>query len=388
MTPTRRWQVLILLSLTAITLYLLLTRPEPEAVLRPPPPVAVVTSAVQRVDLYPEETVSGYLRPVRRAWLHFEVEGRVAQRLVEPGQSVEAGEVLLRLDERDYADALSQAEAEWRQAQEELERDRKLLKLASRSRALQEEEVARLKSLGERSLTSKTRLGDALALLAQRRSDEARLQSKVTSAPQRLAVRKALLDRARRNLERTRLTAPFRARVNEVALQVGDFASRNQQAVELISAQLEFYTQVRGAVAWALKPGERASVEVAGASHPARVVAVQPDPDPETFTHAVRLSIPASETRVGALARARLPLPPRLGVLAVPATAVLLDEGGAYVFRLRDGRLQRLPVRTGIRVGEQQVILSGVAQGDELVVRDVAALADGERAVAAPADAE
>jgi RND family efflux transporter MFP subunit len=254
------------------------------------------------------------------------------------------------------------------------------LQLAERSRTLQQEEVVRLKQLGERSLASKTLLGDAQALLAQRQSEEARLRSSVETGPQRVAARKAAMDRAQRNLDRTSLRAPFAGRVNQVLLEVRDYAGRNQQAVELISEQLDFYAQVRGPVARALTLGQQVPVQVRTQSYEATVASVQPDPDPATFTHAVRLRMPASVSRPGAVAQ--LPLQPLVKALVVPATAVLLEEGQAFVFRVENERLQRVPVRLAERVGQQQVITAGIGAGEQVVVRDVAALADGQAVVA------
>jgi HlyD family secretion protein len=375
---TRPRQVLILLLLTAITLLLLIIQPAEEPALRSLAPSPVLVNLASRTDLYPQELVSGHLQPVRRAWLRFEVDGRVAERRAEAGQSVTVGDVLLALDDQDYQDVLIQAQAEWQQAEQDLQRDRSLLKLAERSRKLQEEEVSRLNSLGERSLASKTRLGDAKALLAQRLSEEARLRASVNTGPQRLAAGKAAMDRAQRNLDRTTLKAPFAGRVNQVQLQVGDYASRNQQALELISDQLDFYAQVRGPVARALTLGQRVALRVGDRPYTASVAAVQPDPDPSTFTHAIRLRMPESETRSGALAVVQLPLQPLRNALVVPSTAILLEEGSAFVFRVEGEYLQRVAVQLGRRVDQQQVIVSGIDAGEQVVVRDVAALADGQ----------
>ena len=375
---TRPRQLLVLLLLVASALLLLIIQPPEQPALRSLAPSPVLVEFVSRTNLDPQELVSGRLQPVRRAWLRFEVDGRVAERRVEPGQSVTAGDVLLTLDDQDYRDVLIQTEADWQQAEADLQRDQGLLELAERSRKLQEEEVSRLNSLGERSLASKTRLGDAQALLAQRLSEEARLRASVATGPQRVAAGKATMDRARRNLQRATLRAPFAGRVNQVKLQVGDYASRNQQALEIISDQLDYSAQVRGPVARALSLGQRVTVRVADLSYTATLSAVQPDPDPSTFTHAIRLRMPESETRSGALAIAQLPLQPVRNALVVPSTAILLEEGGAFVFRLEGERLRRVAVQLGPRVGEQQVIVSGIDAGEQVVVRDVAALADDQ----------
>jgi len=385
---TRPRQALILLLLVLATLLLVFTDPADEPVLRALVPSPVVVAATQRVDLYPQESVSGYLKPTRRVWLRFEVDGRVAQRQVEPGQEVASGDILMALEYQDYRDAMIQAQAELRQEQDGLERDKKLLELAERSRRLQEEEVARLNQLGERSMASKTRLGEAQVVLAQRQSDEARLRSSVLTGPLRLAARQAAMDRAQRDLDRTILKAPFAGRINRVELDSGDYASRNQQAVELISEQLDFYAQVRGPVARALSLGQKIRVQVGGETHTAVLTAVQPDPDPATFTHAIGLRMPESETRSGAAARAQLPLEPLLQALVVPSTAVLREEGGAFLFRVDGERLQKTPVELGPRVGQQQVINSGVDNGVQVVVRDVAALADQQTVVAEPAGSQ
>jgi len=379
---SRSWQVLILLFLTAATLLLLVIRPEKDPVLRSLAPSPVMVSTTVRVNLFPEARVSGHLQTARRAWLRFEVEGAVAERLVEPGQELTVDDVLLSLEDQDYRDAMIQAQAEWQQAQENLERDRKLLKFAERSRKLQEEEVARLNSLRERSLASKTRLGDSSALLAQRLSEEARLRTSVATGPQRVSSRKAALDRAQRNLDRTALRAPFSGQVNQVLLETGDYASRNEKVLELVSTQLDFVAQVRGPVARALALGQQVTVKVSDRSWQATVKAVQPDPDPTTFTHAIRLRMPDAETRAGAAALALLPLQPANNALVVPATAVLLEEGSAFVFRVQNEHLQRVEVQLGARVEQQQIIIAGIDAGEQVVVRDVAALSDGQAVIA------
>ena len=377
----RTRQALTLLALAVATALLLVIQPDEEPALRVLAPSPVPVSRAMQVDLQPTKTVSGHLQPVRRAWLRYEVDGRVAARAAEPGQRVEQGQVLLTLEDEDYRDALIQAQSEVSQAEESLARDRRLLKHAERSRKLQEEEVTRLNSLGERSLASKTRLGDGAALLAQRQSEEARLKSSVAIGPQQLAARQAGLSRAERNLDRTRLRAPFAGRVNQVELEVGDYTVRNQRALEMISDQLDFYAQIRGNLARALSIGQTVRVDVQGVIYEATVASIQPDPDPETFTHAIRLRIPEGETRSGSVAVAQLPQQALNDALVVPVTAVLKDDGQAYVFQVSNELLQRLPVELGQRVGQQQVIVAGLSAGDAVVVRDVAALSDGQAVV-------
>ncbi len=366
--------------LFGLALVLALTRPEAVPELQPVAPAQVAVAAVERMDLERAESRLGRLVPARSLWVNFQVAGQVVARHVEPGQAVATDTLLIELESGDYADALAEAESRLEQEQAGLKRDRELLALAGRNRKVQEEEVARLEALGRKSLSSASKLGDARIRLAQLQAEEARLRYQVETAAARLRQRRAAAGRARRNLERTRLRAPFAGVVNRVAVEVGDYAATGARAVELIDIDtLHAYLEIPGELAAGLELGQRVQVDADGGTLTGRVHSLQADPDPETFTHALTVSLPGEGLRPGQLVRLKLPQPPLSGVLVVPATAVLRDEGNDFLFRLRDDHLERVPVRLGPRVGEHQVIAGGIAAGDTVVVRDVAALADGQR---------
>ena len=81
----------------------------------------------------------------------------------------------------------------------------------------------------------------------------------------------------------------------------------------------------------------------------------------------------------GMLATARLPLKPLHGALVAPLSAILRDEGRSFVFMVNGDRLHRRPVILGRRMEGMQVIREGIAEGDVVVARDVAALSDGQQ---------
>jgi hypothetical protein len=125
-------------------------------------------------------------------------------------------------------------------------------------------------------------------------------------------------------------------------------------------------------------PGQAVDVEVDELLLPGEIVGLQPDPDADTFTHALRIRLEGASVRPGQIARARLPLRVLSDVMAVPATAVLFDEGRAFVFRYGSGLLEKVAVQPGSRVGDLQVLLAGIDANDLVVMRDVAALSDGQ----------
>lgn len=230
---------LVLLTATLIAVLLIqfsekpaqIDPPEPSLSVRVAPAVAETHSATLRGF--------GVARALREATLSAEVPGRVVEkpRLLREGDRVRAGEVLLKLDDRDFVAAVREAEAgltqleataELLRIQEESDRERHALARRARDLARAEfERVHRLfreENIGSASLvdateqaytqaaTQWTLLEQALALYPSRRRE---LEANT------LAMQ-ARLDRAKTQLERTALTAPFDGRLTMAAAEVGD----------------------------------------------------------------------------------------------------------------------------------------------------------------------
>ncbi|MEA2094375.1 MAG: HlyD family efflux transporter periplasmic adaptor subunit, partial [Pseudomonadota bacterium] len=232
----------ILLVLSGLVIVLVLTRPDPVPELQQVVPLQVIVATVETRDLAPHQTVSGRLEPMRKAALHFELNGQIRQRRVEPGQVVEVDALLLALVAGDYRDALARAEARLKLEGSSIERDAGLLKLAQRNQVLQKGEVVRLETLGKESLISKSRLDEARIKLIQLESEVAQLRNSVATAESRLGLLEADLNQAARDLVRTRLQAPFSGTVNAVNVQVGDYVTPSQPVLELIdTSELDLY---------------------------------------------------------------------------------------------------------------------------------------------------
>ena len=375
-----RAQIAILLALGGLVVLLLLTAPDKDPELQQAVVPGVRVAAVGLHELVPAEVVSGRLDPARRTEMHFELSGQVHARPVEPGQSVQQGELLLSLASGDYEDALAEAEARLAQESRDIERDRELLALSKRNHALQKNDLDRLNKLGADSLVSQSLLDEARIKLLQLQAEVARLKSSVASAESRLALKQAEHNRAARNLARTQLLAPFAGSINAVEAQVGDYVTPGEVIVELIDiSSLDLYVEVRGNVAQSLQQGDIVDVVVDGLALPGKVVALQIDPDPVTFTHALRVRVAGAAVRPGQVAQVRLPLRKLSQVTAVPVTAVLYDEGQTFVFRLDGDRLVMAAVVLGERVGELQVVRRGIDASDRIVTHNVSALSDGQQ---------
>ncbi len=374
---------LLLVALIGLAIWqLYITRPIKAPELKALPLARIAVIQVTRSDIHPFDQTTGRLQPAHKSTLHFEVSGNLLKRLVEAGTVVQQGALLLQLDDADYRDAATEAKARLQQEQASQQRDQQLLRLARSNAQLAQAEVNRLISLGKKSLSSQSRLDETHQQLLQLQSEEARLAYTVNTSQQRLAVLQSALKRAQRNVQRTRLTAPYAGRVNKVLIEEGDHITPSNPVLELIDDRsLDLYAEVHGATAAALKQGERIEVSVNGARLSGQLIAIQHDPDPETFTHPIRIRIPGEGLMPGMLASARLPLATLPDAIVVPRPALLHDSGHSYLFVVKGNRLERRQVKIGIHSGNLQVIHAGLNGDETIVARDVAALTDGQQII-------
>ena len=354
----------------------------PEAKLEELPPLKVLLQEVQRQDVSPTESLTGRLQPIKTAQLKFEVQGRVEQRLLEPGAIVQQGDELLKLDAKDLQDQLTQAQSQFAIEQAGIQRDQRMLKLAKQNLQLQQAEVQRYKKLNSDSLISASQLDAARQQMITLDSQVSDLQYQVSTSTSRLSLKESERDQAQRNFQRATLVAPFHGFVNEVDVQVGDFVTANQVVASVVdTSSLDLHLDVRGEVAAALKLNQDVNVVVGSKVMPGKLIALQPDPSASTNTHAIRIRLAGDDVQSGMLASADLSLGQRADVITVPVSAVSTNAGENFVYTYSDGLLNKVAVNLSSRVGSQYIVSSGLQAGAKIVARDVAGLKDGQRVI-------
>lgn len=358
---------------------LLITAPGHVPDMKELPKARVEIETVAARDVPVTASAAGRLQPVRRAKLKFEIGGQITRRHVEPGQSVDAGMLLLELDARDYQNAATEALAQLELERAAIERDQQAYKLARESQRLQENEVARLNRLKAKSLASQSSLDAARQQLTTLKREIATLKSSVESADARLQLKQSAAERAGRSLERTRLRSPWAGVVNAVMVEAGDYVTATEPVVEVVdSSQLEFVVNLRGEVVRHLALGSIVHVNVDNKPVTGEIFALQTDPDLSTFTHSAKIRIPAGVGYAGQMVQAEITLPALDNALVIPVTALHYENGQQSVMKYHNGKVTRQQIVPGPRVGDTQVVLSGLSSGDEIVSRDVASLSDGQ----------
>lgn len=373
---------------------------------------------VQPLPFRFEARGQGVARPAETWQATANVPGRVLERhpRLESGTLLPAGALLLALDPSRFDLAIAEAGAELaslgaEQSQIDTEEDntRRLLDLERERLALAEKELARIERLMEGGSVSRSlRDEQRRATLAQRQAVAA-LENQLALIPPRREVLKAQtaraatrLDQARQDLADTRFVAPYDLRIDEVEIELHQYAAAGQRlfsAYSIAAAEVEAHVplpMLRRLIGGALRAdpppdaldiGARldfsaidAEVRLAGIDEvrwPARVTRIASGLDPATRTVRVVVAVDAPYEKLAPPARpalqpgmyvqVRLSAASPLPLLALPSTAV----HGQDVYRVDEqGRLERRPVTVAFVQHDLAVVEAGLDPGDRVIVDD------------------
>jgi RND family efflux transporter MFP subunit len=324
----------------------------------PPPAVIGPENLAVTVDtvLTAGPLLSGTLEPELAATVRAEVDGSVTDVLVDDGQAVKRGQVLVRIDDTAVRDAYLSARAALRSAEATAQ-------LARRN--------------AERS--ERLHAGGAIA---ERDVEDA--QTNATTAEGQLADARARLASAEKQLSKTVLRAPFAGIVANATASEGDVVQSGESLLSVIgptSLRLEASVPVEDIAA--VKPGTDVTFTVSGferRSFGGKIQLVSPAVDPTTRQVRVIASIANKERALvaGLFADGRVATERRQAVV-VPRAAI--DSRGIrpIVVRLKGGRVERVEVETGLqdRVSERVEVRRGLAPGDTVLMGGAAGLAPG-----------
>ncbi len=302
------------------------------------PFATVRVQSVERKTRAATEDVVGTVRPKLSAVIEAKVSGRIEQMLVVPGQTVKAGELLIRLDDHEIQSRLDQSAAARQQAESDLKRFTTLL---------------------EQKILS---------------------QSEFDGAQSKFRMAAAAESEAKTTLGYTRISASFDGVITHKLADVGDLALPGKPLLQMENpATLRFEADVPEAIISNLKLGDKLTVRVAAVGEMKGVVAeLSPAADPNSRTSLVKLDLPgAAGLRSGQFGRVAVPVG-EITAIYIPAAAVIQRGQMEMVFVVAQGHAHLRLVKTGRPVGNEVELVSGLNSGEPIVTEGVSALADGQ----------
>jgi membrane fusion protein, multidrug efflux system len=290
--------------------------------------------------------------------LNSEVGGVVSEILVERGDHVKEGQVLVRFDKQSLSLGVQQALA-----------------------GVQAAEV-QAKQVGTELVRTKTLVADGAAPGAA--LDQLSAAGDATGAQVRMA--KAAAGQARHYLKVGDIRAPYDGVITEIFIERGEMASVMPpkpvvQLADISKLQVQAFAPEDSGQLAVIGAEAEVEVESAGVTAKGAVTYVASAIQPGVRTFEIRIGIDNLDEKIkaNALARVRILGPESDAAILVPMGAVLRDESDApYVFVAENNVARKKPVKLGPSQGARVLVREGLNAGELLVVEGAGELSEGQ----------
>jgi RND family efflux transporter MFP subunit len=381
--PSRRglWIAVALVVLLALGLggWLLFGRSKAiEVTTAPVVAIAAGSSSASVLD------ASGYVVARRMATVSAKITGKVREVLIEEGMRVEQGQVMATLDPID-------ADAQRLLSASQLDAARSQVANMQAQLRQAEADAQRLQTLAGQQLVSRSQYEQAVS---QRDALRAQLQS----AQRNVVVAGNQLSISDLNVDNTIVRAPFSGVVTAKAAQPGEIVSplsagggftRTGIGTVVDMESLEIEVEVGEAFIGRVKPGMPVEATLNAYPEwkiPAEVIAIIPSADRGKATVKVRVAlkqkdariVPEMGVRVSFLEAPQAQAQDKPQGVRVPGAAIVKRGGQDVAFALKeDNTVEQRALKTGIALGDDRQVLSGLAAGDTVVLDPPEGLRDG-----------
>jgi HlyD family secretion protein len=292
------------------------------------------------------------------------------------------------------AEQVAQAQAAVDQVQQQLELARKPASDPDIAQAQNQVRAAEAQlSLARQPVLA----SDVEALRAQAEAAEAAAQlaanpyteQDTKAAQAQVALAEAQLDLARNNVKELTVVSPVDGVVADRFLVVGSVAGPTTPIVSVTAAETEIQVSVEESQLGRLQPGETASITLPaypGQTLTGRVTVVAPTVDQRSRTGLVKI-VPQGDAvaklKPGMFAQVNIETEKKPGALVIPKSAVLPGTPPSVV-AVVDGVARKVAVELGVQDRDQVEVVSGLKDGDQVVL-DAIDLRDGDRVAVASA---
>jgi len=306
------------------------------------PAVRIITLTLAPRRLVDKINLPAQIDPYEEVWVKAEVPGRVIEVLVKEGQMVKKGQVLMKLDDRDYRTRLARIEANYKLAKLNYERTKTLVKKKIAATTKLDEIEAQLKDL-----------------TAQR--------NEATVA-----------------LSRTSITTPLSSLLNDISAKMGDYVGVGDPVAQILEIDTVKVTVgvPESDVAAIFDLNEADIIIEALGKRRVKGDKIFLSRKPRTLSRLfnLELSVPNPDGHIlpGMFARVELVKHVYENAVALPLYAIITQEDERFVYIEKEGRVKKRRVTLGTLIGWEVHITSGLKAGERVVVVGHRLLDDGQ----------
>ena len=355
-----------------------------------PPPAAVVQ--VRRAPLSNTLSVAGEFLPYQEVELHAKVAGYIRNINVDIGDRVHKGQVLAVLEIPELVAQVQAAAAGVRHSQEEISRAQNDVSRAEADHAALHAGAARLRQASEArpGLIAEQELDDATA---KDRSSEAQVEaakSALSASRQQLEVSQADQQHYAALSEYSRITAPFDGVVTwryadtGSLIQAGTSNVSSMPVVKLSQVNvLRLRIPVPESLAASVRDGEPADIRVKATDKhfSGKVIRSTESLDRSTRTMQVEVDVPNPDYKLtpGMYADVSLRVQNDPNALTLPLQAITRGADKTTVLVVNSqNHVEEREIHTGIEGSDRIQVLSGLNEGDRVIVGNLRAYRPGQ----------
>ncbi|MFP4349713.1 MAG: efflux RND transporter periplasmic adaptor subunit [Desulfococcaceae bacterium] len=340
-----------------------------------PRPAPVETASVTEGKLARTFRYLARLEAAASAEIAPRLSARIIALAANEGDTVDEGDLLARLDDRDIRARIDAAQADLAAAKARLASARADGEAARSHLAYVRQEFDRNQNLFERNAVSEAALEASQNRLDEALAKTTRAEEAIRSAQEEIKAREARLAEARAALADTEIRADSSGAIRKRYAEVGDMAmpgkpiyammdiSSYRLGFDLVQKDLEWVRPGRPVrIHWPVPPSEDA--------REAAVTRIFPSMESDQTVRAeIDLFCRCPERmKVGSLIPVEVVAAKGRGLI-VPGTALApTPEGGHIVYAIRDGRLKAVPVRIALRHEDRVLVEGELSPGEPVAV--------------------
>lgn len=302
-----------------------------------------IVAEVRLIRLPLVETAVGTIRPVHETTIGAKLLARVIEVNLKAGEVVNAGDVLVRLDDADLRAKRRQAEA--------------VLNAAEAARVQAEADANRSANLLESKAVS--------------RQEYERAVTALKSANAELSRAKESINEIQATLDWATIRSPMKGIVIDKKVDAGDMVTPGQMLATLFDPKrMQLVASVRESLAHRLKVGQPIEVQIESFNKQCTGTISEIVPEAESSSRAFQVKVtgPCPEgVYSGMFGRILIPIDDEQ-VLVIPRHAVQSVGQLDLVNVATRGAVSRRAVRLGRTIGEHAEVLSGLNEGEQVQV--------------------
>jgi len=358
----------------------------------------IETVKTSSVDDYYEAV--GTVRARTSSVVAARIMGNIISMRVREGDRVRAGQTLVEIENRDAPVQLQKAQAGVRESNDALDEAERNIRAAESARAaaraneaLAASTLRRYQELFNRQSVSPQEFDEVRTKLEVSRAETQRAERMLQAARARQSQMLGRIDQAKADVSSARVYAGYSRLLSPingvVVARQADVGSMATPGAPLLTIENDANYQLEVSVEESqlnkIHLGDQAQVSIEAVENQklvCSVLEIVPAADPNSRSYTVKLSLPnvtGQQLRSGLYGKARFVSGAR-NVLSVPQKAVTQNGQLVSVFVVDPSGTARMRlIKTGEKIGERVEVLSGLADGEQIVSEVFAQLKDGTR---------